>query len=142
MIQKICLQTALGRHFDFGFGIMENNIDLILAQLHMEGEELLLAGLTFVQAQQGVPRRRGQRHRRRWWSKPYLQRRPLFGQYENLMVELRGVRREGGCALGARETSPPTWKKFRSEMSKREDKVPPRYVVKKECAHSAQIRQN
>ena len=28
---------------------MENNIDLILAQLHME-EELLLAGLAFVQA--------------------------------------------------------------------------------------------
>ena len=35
---------------------MENNIDLILAQLHMEEEELLLAGLAFVQAQQGVPR--------------------------------------------------------------------------------------
>ena len=97
MIQKICLQTALGSHFDFGFGIMENNIDLILAQLHMEGEELLLAGLAFVQAQQGVPRRRGQRRRRRWWIKPYLQRRPL---YENLMVELRCVRREGGVCTG------------------------------------------
>ena len=68
---------------------MESNIDLILAQLQMEEEELLLlAGLAFVQAQQGVPRRRGQRRRRRWWIKPYLQRRPLFGQYENLMVEL------------------------------------------------------
>ena len=67
---------------------MENNIDLILAQLHMEEEELLLAGLVFVQAQQGVPRRRRQRRRRRGWIKPYLQRRPLFGQYENLLVEL------------------------------------------------------
>ena len=73
---------------------MENNIDLILAQLHMEEEELLLAGLAFVQAQQGVPRRRGLRRRRRWWIKPYLQRRPLFGQYENLMVELYRENRE------------------------------------------------
>ena len=75
---------------------MENKIDLILAQLHMEEEEflLLLTGLTFVQAQQGVPRRRRQRRRRRWWIKPYLQRRPLFGQYENLMVELYGENRD------------------------------------------------
>ena len=72
---------------------MENNIDLILAQLHMDEEELLLAGLAFVQAQQGVPRRRRQR-RRRWWIKPYLQKRPLFGQYENLMVELYSENRE------------------------------------------------
>ena len=74
---------------------MENNFDLILAQLHMEEEELLLlAGLAFVQAQQGVPRRRRQRRRRRWWIKPYLQRRPIFGQYENLMVELYREDRE------------------------------------------------
>ena len=74
---------------------MENNVDLILAQLHMEEEELLLlAGLTFVQAQQGVPRRRRQRRRRRWWINPCLQRRPLFGQYENLMVELYRENRE------------------------------------------------
>ena len=34
-------------------------------------------------------------------------------------------------------------KKFRSEMSrKRNDKVPPRYFGKKECACSAQIQQN
>ena len=34
-------------------------------------------------------------------------------------------------------------KKFRSEMSrKRNDKVPPRYFGKKECARSAQIQQN
>ena len=33
-------------------------------------------------------------------------------------------------------------KNFHSEMSKRGEKVPPRYVSKKECAHSAQIRQN
>ena len=33
-------------------------------------------------------------------------------------------------------------KKFRSEMSKRGEKIPPIYVGKKECACSAQIRQN
>ena len=37
---------------------------------------------------------------------------------------------------------PPPGKKFRSEMSKREEKFPPRYVGKKECARSAQIPQN
>ena len=47
---------------------------------------------------------------------------------------------EGG---GAREPPTPTWeKKFRSEMSKRGEKVPSRYVGKKECTRSAQIRQN
>ena len=43
------------------------------------------------------------------------------------------VRRGGGGALG---------KKFCLEMSKRGAKVPPRYVGQKECACSAQIRQN
>ena len=43
-------------------------MDLILAQLHMEEEELfLLVGLAFVQAQQGVPERRTQGRIRRWW---------------------------------------------------------------------------
>ena len=34
--------------------------------------------------------RRGQvlRRRRRWWIRPWLMRRPLYGQYETLMVEL------------------------------------------------------
>ena len=49
---------------------------------------------------------------------------------------------QGGGALGARAPPPPPEKKFRSEMSKRGEKVPPRYVGKKECARSAQIRQN
>ena len=76
---------------------MEDNIDLILVQLHIEEEQFLLlalAGLTFVQAQQGVPRRRRQRRRRRWWIKPYLRRRPLFGQYEIVKVELYRENRE------------------------------------------------
>ena len=49
----------------------------------------------------------------------------------------------GGSALGAPCTPPPhLGKKFRSEISKREEKVPPRYVGKKECARSAQIPRN
>ena len=43
---------------------------------------------------------------------------------------------------GGVHMNPPPGKKFRSEMSKRGVKVPPRYVGKKECARSAQIRQN
>ena len=50
---------------------MDNNIDLILAQLHMEEEELLLVGLAFVQSQHGVPKIRRQGRRRRWWIKPF-----------------------------------------------------------------------
>ena len=46
----------------------------------------------------------------------------------------------GGCT-GCTCTSPPA-KKFRSEMSKRGEKVPPRYVGKKECARSSQVPQN
>lgn len=33
-----------------------------------------------------VPGRR--RKRKRWWVRPWILRRPLFGQYEQLMVEL------------------------------------------------------
>ena len=68
---------------------MENNIDLILAHLHVEEEELLLlVGLAFVQSQRGVPKRRRQGHRRRRWIKHYLHRGPLFEQYENLIFVL------------------------------------------------------
>ena len=50
--------------------------------------------------------------------------------------------RKGG-AVGERAPLPAHLeKKFRSEMSKRGEKVPLRYVGKKECACSAQIRQN
>ena len=44
----------------------------------------------------------------------------------------------GACA----PPPPPPGKMFRSEMSKRGEKAPSRYVVKKEYARSAQIRQN
>ena len=32
--------------------------------------------------------RRRRRQRRRWWVRPWILRRPFFGQYEQLMAEL------------------------------------------------------
>ena len=59
------------------------------------------------------------------------------------MYGKQGAYAGGGGALGARASPPPhLGKKFRLEMSKRGEKVPPRYVGKKECARSAQMRQN
>ena len=50
----------------------------------------------------------------------------------SLTTRDRRVRRGGGGALGARAPPPPhLGKKFRSEMSKRGEKVPPKYVGKK-----------
>ena len=56
-----------------------------------------------------------------------------------------GRQETGAYARGGGARAPPLphlEKKFRSEMSKRVKKVPPIYVGKKECARSAQIRQN
>ena len=46
------------------------------------------------------------------------------------VIDTRRVRRGGGGALGARAL-PHLGKKFRSEISKRGEKVPPRYMAKK-----------
>ena len=61
----------------------------------------------------------------------------------NLVTETQArTQGGGGGALGACAPSPPNpGKIFRSEMSKRGEKVPTRYVRKKECARSAQIPQ-
>ncbi len=37
---------------------------------------------------QQVVRQRRQRRQRRWWCKPWVLRRPGFGLFEHLMVEL------------------------------------------------------
>ncbi len=37
---------------------------------------------------QQVIRQRRQRRQRRWWCKPWVLRRPAFGQFKHLMVEL------------------------------------------------------
>ena len=69
--------------------------------------------------------------------------RSLFKYSAAQFAEQARTRGGGGDALGARAPPPPhPGKKFRSEMSTRGEKVPPRYVGKKECARSAQIRQN
>ena len=53
------------------------------------------------------------------------------------------VRTQGGVHWVHLAPPPPhLGKKFRSEIFKREEKVPPRYVGKKECARSAQIPRN
>ena len=59
-----------------------------------------------------------------------------------VIVVIWRIRRRGGGALGDVHPPPHLGKKLRSEMSKREVKVPPRYIGKKECARSAQIPQN
>ena len=43
-----------------------------------------VAGIAFLLLHQ----QRQQRRRRRCWTRPWLLRRPLYGQYENLMAEL------------------------------------------------------
>ena len=53
-----------------------------------------------------------------------------------------GAYTRGGVHRVQVHPPPHLGKKFRSEMFKRGEKVPPRYVGKKECARSAQIRQN
>ena len=71
----------------------------------------------------------------------YFGIRSLF-KYSAAQFAEQARTRGGGDALGARAPPPHPGKKFRSEMSTRGEKVPPRYVGKKECARSAQIRQN
>ena len=51
----------------------------------------------------------------------------------------RRERREG--ALGPPPPLPNLGKKFCSEISKRGENVPPRYIGKNECARSAQIKE-
>ena len=48
---------------------------------------LLLAAALLVEPEPDIPRRQV-RTPRRYWMKQWLLRRPLFGQYENLLYEL------------------------------------------------------
>ena len=61
---------------------------------------------------------------------------PRHAYFKIVQARTRG----GGGLLGARAPPPPPHqgKKFRSEMSKRGEKVLPRCIGKKECARSAQ----
>jgi len=58
----------------------------------MEGEDdmVVLFGLTAVTILlQEKKRKRKKRKPRNWWIRPWLQRRPLYGQFEQLMGELQ-----------------------------------------------------
>ena len=70
--------------------------------------------------------------------------RSLFKYSAAQFAEQARTRGGGGGMHWVHVHPPPPHpgKKFRSEMSTRGEKVPPRYVGKKECARSAQIRQN
>ena len=57
--------------------------DLVALEADMARNELVIA----QQVQED--RRRGGRRDRRYWTRAWLLKRPLLGQYERLMVELR-----------------------------------------------------
>ena len=63
----------------------------------------------------------------------------LISMFNELNV-IGQARTQGGVHV--HPPPPHLGKKFRSEMSKRGEKVPPRYVGKNECVRSAKIRQN
>ena len=66
---------------------MNNRRRLRLAQLQLEIDDAQNAAV--AAAQQQAQQAQQQRRRRRWWTRPWLLRRPAFGQFEQLMVELR-----------------------------------------------------
>ena len=67
----------------------------------------------------------------------------MLALVDTCCVQFAGAYAGGGVHWVHVHPPPPhLGKKFRSEMSKRGEKVPPRYVGKKECARSPKIRQN
>lgn len=65
---------------------MFNNLEYMHAAA-LEEEENLLAAAGLVVRARGQRRHRSQKQRE-VWVKPWLLRRPVFGQYEHLLVEL------------------------------------------------------
>ena len=56
----------------------------------LEEEEVLLVAMALMVRGRRQRRRRRVRNRKRFWVRPWLLRRPLYGQYEHLMQELYG----------------------------------------------------
>ena len=54
----------------------------------LEEEEVLLVAMALMVRGRRQRRRRRVRNRKRFWVRPWLLRRPLYGQYEHLMQEL------------------------------------------------------
>ena len=65
---------------------MYNNLDYMQAAFLEEDENLLAVAALVVRDR--VQRRRQRQRQREVWVKPWLLRRPVFGQCENLLVEL------------------------------------------------------
>ncbi|KAJ8050714.1 hypothetical protein HOLleu_04021 [Holothuria leucospilota] len=66
---------------------------LALYKKHLEHQQELEAALFLL-----LVRRRREVARRRYWVKPWIQRRSFFDDYENLMVELQ--RKAGADFIG------------------------------------------
>ena len=83
----------------YSVNILYKALDAIMArppqhlQLALLEQRLIYARMQFniaiaviaAEEERGIRR---ERQRRRWWVRPWLQRRPLYGQYETLMAEL------------------------------------------------------
>lgn len=61
-------------------------LELVQAALLLD-EDQAMADVHAIENAQ--PDRRRRYRRKRWWVRPWIQRRPLFGQYEQLMEELK-----------------------------------------------------
>ncbi len=60
-------------------------LQLVRALIQLDDQQNIVA----LQHQHQVIHQRRLRRQRRWWCRPWLLRRPAFGQFENLMMELR-----------------------------------------------------
>ena len=82
---RYCRYNSLHNSVSFSIFIMYNNLDYM--QVAALEEENLLAAAALVIRDRGQCRRQRQRQRE-VWVKPWLLRRPVFRQYENLLVKL------------------------------------------------------
>ncbi len=63
-----------------------HRLQLVRALIQLDDQQNIVA--LQHQHQQAIRQRR-LRQQRRWWCRPWLLRRPAFGQFEHLMVEVR-----------------------------------------------------
>ena len=74
------MQSWQGHHNTFNW-LCLNSDSYIYARMQFNIASAVIA----AEGERGIRR---ERQRRRWWVRPWLQRRPLYGQYETLMAEL------------------------------------------------------
>ncbi len=61
-------------------------LQLVRALIQLDDQQNIVA---LQHQHQQVIRQCRLRRQRRWWCRPWLPRRPTFGQFEHLMVEMR-----------------------------------------------------